>query len=172
MGTHFLHNNLIVFITVYPEEETLMKSLTTTVLITALAVSSIGVLTPAYADQHGKRMMHYSSSWKASLTEDQANNIAQLKLDHKKKVYPLKAKIKQAKIELALLITENSPSQSNINKKIDQIIKLKAEKMRLKANHKIKVRKILNDEQRVKYDIKILKKANQGKKRDHRGYHR
>ena len=156
-----------------------MKNLTTTVLVVALAGIGMGVMTPVLADQHGRHskgmgmgMMHRADSWKASLTEEQQNQVAKLKLDYKKKVYPIKAKIKQARIELALLMTTNKPSQKSINNKIDQIVKVKAEKMRLKAKHKIEVRKVLNKEQRVKFDLKILKKAYRGKKRGHYGHRR
>ena len=149
-----------------------MKTLITTLFIT-LAVIGLDAITPALAD-HGKSMhmgMRHDGGWKARLTDEQSTKISKLKLDYKKKKYPLKARMKQAKIELALLMTSDKPSPKAINKKIDQIVKLKKEKLQLKANHKIAVRKILNDEQRVKFDMKILKKAYHGKKRDSYGHH-
>jgi len=63
------------------------------------------------------------------------------------------------------------PDQKAINKQIDKIVKLKAEKMRLKAAHKVEVRKVLNDDQRVQFDMKILKSAYHGKQGHHRGHH-
>ena len=143
-----------------------MKTLTTTLFI-ILAIIGLDTMTPVLAD-HGKSMhmgMRHSGGWKASLTDEQNTKISKLKLDYKKEKYPLKAKMKQAKIELALLMTSDKPSQKAINKKIDQLVKLKKEKLLLKANHQIAVRKILNDEQRVKFDMKILKKAYHGNKR-------
>ena len=163
-----------------------MKTLTTAVLLSALVGASIGVITPAVASQHGKQgmgmgmgmmhhegmsTMHYGGGWKASLTEQQQNQVAKLKLDYKKQAYPIKAKLKEAKVSLALLMVADKPSQKNINSKIDQIIKLKSQKIRLKVNHKIAVRKVLNAEQRVKFDMKVLKKAYHGKKQGHAGPH-
>ena len=121
--------------------------------------------TPTFA-QHGsgKGMMHNSSGWKASLTDSQQEQLAKLKLDYKKDKYLLKAKLKQAKVELAMLITSDKPEQKSIDKKISEIINLKSKKMHSKVKHKIAVRKLLNEDQRVKFDMRILKKAFHGKK--------
>ena len=148
-----------------------MKTLTTLIIITALT-AGLSFTPPALAHHGGGTgmgMMHGGGSWKATLSDEQQAQIAKLKLDYKKKKYPLKAKLKQAKVDLALLMTEDNPSQKNINKKIDEIVQLKSQKMRLKANHKIAVRKLLNENQRVKFDMKIMKKAFHGKK--HRRHH-
>ncbi len=146
-----------------------MKTLTTLIIITALT-TGLSFAPPALAHHGGGMgMMHGGGSWKATLSDEQQAQIAKLKLDYKKKKYPLKAKLKQAKVDLALLMTEDNPSQKNINKKIDEIVQLKSQKMRLKANHKIAVRKLLNENQRVKFDMKIMKKAFHGKK--HRRHH-
>ena len=150
-----------------------MKHLTTAVLLTALTATGLGVMTPVLAEQHGRHgmgMMHQGGGWKATLSEKQQIQVSTLKLDYKKKKYPLKTKIKQLKVELALLMTTDKPNQKAINNKIDQIVKLKAQKMRLKANHKIAVRKVLNEQQRVRFDMKILKKAYHGKKKGHYGH--
>jgi len=153
-----------------------MKTLTTAVLLSALVGAGIGAMTPVIASEHGKQrmsMMHHGGGWKASLTEQQQNQVAKLKLDYKKQTYPIKTKLKEAKVSLALLMIADKPNQKNINKKISQIIKLKSQKIRIKVNHKIAVRKVLSAEQRVKFDMKVLKKAYHGKKRRHSGpYHR
>jgi len=162
-----------------------MKYLINALLITALALGGLGLMTPAMAAE-GQGMRHMQGmgmgmgsgkhrggeSWKSTLSDSQKKQIAKLKLDHKKQAYPVKAKITQAKVELAMLITADTPKQGEINQKIDELVKLKAEKMRLKAAHKIEVRKVLNKDQRVLFDIKMMKKALHGKKGGHRkGHH-
>ena len=154
-----------------------MKYLIAAVLSTALMGGGLGLTGTALADTHGMHgmgemhgkgygMYHHGGrdSWKASLTDEQSKQIDKLRLAYKQKSYLLKAKIKQAKIELAMLITSNDPKQKDIDKKIDEILKLKGEKMRLKASHKISVRKLLTEEQRVQFDLHVLKKAAGGKK--------
>ena len=167
-----------------------MKTLTTFILgilITAggISIPLIVAAEPSPGWEHGRmhegRMMHdagkmdgygakhgFGHSWKASLTDEQRKKVDKLRLSYKRDKYLLKAKYKQAKIEFALLITKDLPSKSAINKKIDQITKLKKEKFQLKANHKIDVRKVLSDDQRVKFDLAVLKrmaKGNHGKGR-------
>jgi len=161
-------------ISVYLKEEPNMKHLTTAVLLTALTATGLGVMTPVLAEQHGRHgmgMMQQGGGWKATLSEKQQIQVSNLKLDYKKKKYPLKTKIKQIKVELPLLITTKKPNQKTIKNKIDQIVKLKAKKIRLRANHKIAVRKVINEQQRVKFDMKILKKDYHGKKKGHYGHH-
>lgn len=155
---------------------------------TLILLAGLGLMAPASAQQpgmgtammHGERgmapgkdgMRHGSHGWKATLSDTQRKQLAALKLDYKKKVYPLKARLRQVKVDLALLLGTDKPSQKSIDQKINAISKLKAEQMRLKAAHRIAVRKMLNEAQRVQFDMKLLKKAYHGKRRcQHGGHH-
>ena len=164
-----------------------MRTLTTLTL--GILLTTVGISIPllatadpsshhmGYGGMHEGRMMHDGSmggygpghgsghSWKTSLTDEQRKKVDKLRLAYKQEKYLLKAKLKQAKVEFALLITEDKPSKSSIDKKIDQIIKLKKEKLRLKADHKINVRKQLSEDQRVQFDLAVLKKMSKGKHR-------
>lgn len=119
-------------------------------------------------DMHHRGRSGKGGEWKRDLSDNQRKEVDKLKLTYKKQKYLLKSKIKQAKVELALLVTVDSPDQSAINKKIDQISTLKSEKLHLKTDHKIQVRKILTPEQRVKFDMAVLKKAYKGRKKGYR----
>ena len=90
--------------------------------------------------------------------------IDKLHLDYKKEKLLLKTQLKQAKVELGLLITSDSPKKADTSKKIEEILKLKKSKMTLKVDHKIAVRKILNEEQRVAFDMHVLKNMYHGKR--------
>ena len=161
-----------------------MKTLTTLTLGVLLTAGGIGFpllanAAPSPGWEHGEmhegRMMHgsgkmgvhgvkhgFGHNWKASLSDEQRREIDKLRLAYKKEEYLVKAKLKQAKVEFALLITADSPKESSINSKIDQIVKLKKEKLHLKANHKINVRKLLTENQRVQFDLAVLKKMAKG----------
>jgi Spy/CpxP family protein refolding chaperone len=169
-----------------------MKQLSTITIGVVLLVTGLGLATNVLADEpgyghgwghHGDEMgkMHHEGgyqhhedgckkdkSWKQDLSDSQRKEIDKLKLAYKQKKYLLKSQLKQANVEFALLITNDSPDQSAINKKIDAIAKLKADKLRLKADHKISVRKVLTPEQRVKFDMAVLEKAYSGKKKGHK----
>ena len=158
-----------------------MKTLIAAVLSTALIGSGMGMTGSALADEHGMGGMHGSGhgmyshhgggGWKATLSDEQSKQIDKLRLEYKQKTYPIKAKIQAAKIELAMLMMADAPKQKDIDKKIDEIIKLKGEKMRLKVAHKISIRKLLSEEQRVQFDLHLLNKAyGYGGKKGH-GHH-
>ena len=148
-----------------------MKYIMTSLLASALITGGVGFTTLAMASEHGQGRGHHckhhggAGSWKASLSDKQSKQLDRFHLDYKKKKYPIKSKLKAAKVDLALLMTSDSPKQQDIEKKIDQILKLKGEKLRIKAAHKIEVRKMLTEEQRVQFDMHVLKKAFKGKKK-------
>lgn len=154
-----------------------MKYLTLAIILILFTAGA--VLTAVTADDYGMsgmrhmpgmHMMHDYGTGKSGLTQDQSKIINKLKLEHKKKTYPLKSKIQQAKFELALMMMDGNPNQNSIDKKIDQIIKFKSEKMRLKVKHKIDVRKALTDEQRAHFDMKLLKKYSSDRIKMHHNY--
>ena len=156
-----------------------MKALMSTTLAVILLSGGIALATPAMADHghgmgHGRGMGHgmcHGKAWMADLSKEQQTQLDKKHVDYKKQKLLLKTKIKQAKVELALLVTSDSPNKKEINSKIDQVLKLKGEKMRLAAEHKVEVRKLLTTEQRVSFDTHVLKKAYRGKK-GHKCRHR
>lgn len=152
-----------------------MKHVTILAVSLLILTAGLGMTTQALADHsyrghagthHG--MDNRGQSWKQDLKDKQRQQIDKLRLDFKKKKYLLKPQIKRAKVELAMLVTSASPKQADIDKKIAQIVKLKSEIMKLKATHKINVRKVLTEEQRVLFDTHVLKKAYRGKHKGHR----
>ena len=111
----------------------------------------------------------YGACWKDTLTDDQRTKLAKIKLDHMKVQSPIKAKIKTAKVDLALLVTADKPDTASINKKIDELTKFKNSKMKEKYKYISAKRKVLNNEQRVLFDMHVIKKAVKGK---YKGGHR
>jgi Spy/CpxP family protein refolding chaperone len=106
------------------------------------------------------------------LSDEQRKKIDTMHEDLYKNKMAIRDKIRDAKVELAKEITKDSPQQKDIDNKIDAILKLKREKMQLKAAHKIDVRKVLNKEQRAKFDEHVMNKAKYGRKgRGGHGYH-
>jgi Spy/CpxP family protein refolding chaperone len=116
---------------------------------------------------HGE-MSHSKSTydaacWTETLTEEQKAKMAQMRTEYKKKKYLLKAQIKVKKVELATLVTQDKPDQKAIEEKIDEISELIEKKMELKAAFNVSVRAELTPEQRVLFDMGMLKKAFHGK---------
>ena len=146
-------------------------------LIIGTLMGSLGLTTTALAD-HGRGMhdggMYGGKSmpgmcWKVTLTDEQRAKLAKVKLDYMKAKAPIKAKMKSVKVDLAILVTTDKPDMNAINKKIDELTKLKNDKIKEKYKYIAAKRKVLNDEQRVLFDMKIIKKAMKGK---HKGGHK
>lgn len=112
-------------------------------------------------DPHGKQVL--GKHWKESLTDKQRITIDKMHLELSKKKSALIAKMALAKTELALLATKEVPSMSAINKKIDQIVRLKRRSLRLRYTHVIEMRKQLTKDQRVSYDMGVLRKTHRNK---------
>ena len=119
---------------------------------------------------HGKSV-YEASCWTETLTEDQKAKRAKMRLEFKKVKYLIKAQIKVKKVELATLVTQDNPDQNAIDKKIDEILELKKKKMQKKYAYKVALRNILTPEQRVLFDMKMLKKAYKGRGHGHKKGH-
>ncbi|GJL63475.1 MAG: hypothetical protein NPIRA04_21290 [Nitrospirales bacterium] len=113
--------------------------------------------------KHGKGR-HDVSCWTETLTEEQKSKASKMRLEYKKVKFLVKAKMKVKKVELATLVTQDSPDQSAIEQKIEELLKLKKEKLQKKYAYKVALRSLLTSEQRVFFDMQMLKKAVHGKK--------
>lgn len=143
-------------------------------LIGSLSLATTAVAEPGQGMHHG---MHgggmyggqgaCGAGWKATLSDEQRAAMAKLKLEYMKIKAPLKAKIKSTKVDLAMLVTTDKPDMNAINKKIDELTRLKNEKMKEKYKYLAAKRKVLNAEQQVQFDMHVIKKAMHGKGKGH-----
>lgn len=137
-------------------------------IVVMAATASPGM---AESSHKGHGGMHHGSKmhggWKAALDASQREQVDRLHLQHKGQMYVLKARMKQAKIELALLEASDNPDTAAIDKKIDELVELKRQKLKQRAVHHIEIRKLLNEDQRLKFDMHLLNKAKKG----HHGRH-
>lgn len=116
---------------------------------------------------YGGGYMH-GARWRQSLSDEQRAKIEKLKLDYVKKKATLKTRKGALKTDLALLTTKDNASIAEINRKIDQMVKLKKQLLRMKYSHLVAVRKELTAEQRVSFDLMVMRKSRRGKyKRRH-----
>lgn len=110
-----------------------------------------------------ERGSHGDACWMKSMTDEQKAKAAKMRLEYKKVKSLMKAQIRVKKVELATLVMQDSPDQNAINKKIEEIVDLKREKMQKKYAFKVALRGMLTPEQRVSFDMHMLKKAVHGK---------
>ncbi len=114
---------------------------------------------------HGKKKL-FGPHWKTTLSPEQAKELDRLRVEYKKLKMPLKGKAKAIKLELAVLATADEPDTEAVNARIDDLLALKQEMMRHKYTHIAAKRRLLTPEQRVSFDMDVLKRAkHKGKKR-------
>lgn len=100
------------------------------------------------------------------LTDDQKKQIAVLKQKMMKEVLPLKNQIAEKKAHLNTVSSGDNADISAINKTIDELFLLKAEVAKKQQIFKQDVRKLLNDEQKIEFDMHQGKGMKCGKGND------
>ena len=96
------------------------------------------------------------------LSNEQKEQIRQLRMDNKKNSIKTNAKLKVAKLELRELVAADEPDKKKIDAKISVIGQLQEERMAQQINTTLAVKEVLTPEQREK--TKELRHS-QGKKR-------
>lgn len=100
------------------------------------------------------------------LSEDQKSQIDALKLEHQKNMLQSKNQLNEKRAKLQTLETAEPADLKAINKTIDEMAVIKTSMVKQRAEHKQKVRSLLNEEQRIKFDLHASKR---GKGHGHRG---
>lgn len=99
------------------------------------------------------------------LTTDQETQAKAIFTGIMEKTTPIKADVKVKQAELDQLMIADSPNEKAIYAKVDEISKLRAEMQKLRVEGKLKVRAILDEDQKAKFDANQLdgKRAKKGK---------
>jgi Spy/CpxP family protein refolding chaperone len=87
------------------------------------------------------------------LTDDQTAKIKKIKTAYLKDVMQLKNQLAEKKAHQRTLMTVDKPDVAAIDKTIDEIGALKIEMMKKEAKHKVAVRALLTDEQKLAFDM-------------------
>ncbi len=108
-------------------------------------------------EKNNQRMANY-----LELTAEQTDQIESIRLTHQKKMLPSKNELGEKKAKMQTLSSAENADMKAINSLIDEMSSIKAQMMKEKASHRQEVRKILTEEQRIKFD---LHQQNKGKGR-------
>ncbi len=90
------------------------------------------------------------------LTETQLDQLANLRLEMQKKMLPLRSQVVAKRNELKLLLTADKPDMGKIKAKIKEISDIRVQMATIRAEHLTKVRALLDDSQKKKFDAMIL----------------
>ena len=95
-------------------------------------------------------------NWHDSLSKKQKKMANEMHLQLKKETSALKATKALRKVELNILITSDNPDMTAIETKIEELVNVKKQIMMKKYSHKVKMRAMLNEDQRISFDMGIL----------------
>jgi len=95
------------------------------------------------------------------LSDEQKEKIEKLHLDLQKETLPVRNKIREKNAQLNTLVTEEA-GQPKINTLIEEIGDLRTEFQKSRMNTHLKVRELLTDEQKVKFDNHFLNRFGRG----------
>ena len=88
-----------------------------------------------------------------NLTDEQKSEFEKIHTSTMKEALPIKNQIDEKEAELKTLETAENADLSKINKTIDEIGSLKTKLAKLHAAGKQKIRSLLTEEQRIKFDM-------------------
>ncbi len=91
-----------------------------------------------------------------NLTAEQQSQISDLRLQLQKEMLPLRSELMTKRNELKLLMTAEKPDMGKINRKIEEISKIRTEIQKKRVAHRLKIRSLLTEEQRKIFDTQIL----------------
>ncbi len=91
-----------------------------------------------------------------NLTDEQQVKIQQLRLEQQREMIKIKSEVSNLRDKLKLAVTADKFDAKAVNDMTGKLAKVQQQRMMMKAKHLRKVRDILTDEQRVKFDQKVL----------------
>jgi Spy/CpxP family protein refolding chaperone len=86
------------------------------------------------------------------LTEEQKEQMRELRVEHMKEVRQLRNQIGEQRARLRTLSTSDKVNMGEINRVIEDFGKMRTQMMKARAQHRQDVRELLTDEQRVIFD--------------------
>jgi len=87
-----------------------------------------------------------------NLTDEQKEAFKKIMLTMHKEILPVRNEIGEAEAHQRTLLSVDKPDLSAINKNIDKIGALKIEVAKIFTKHRLEMRALLTDEQRMKFD--------------------
>ena len=92
------------------------------------------------------------SNLKSNFSEEQLAQMKELKLEHAKNSLEIKNDLKVLTAEYNGMMTGDNQDLNAINKKIDQIQELKTQLFKMNAKHKLEIRNLMTEEQKIQFD--------------------
>jgi Spy/CpxP family protein refolding chaperone len=128
-----------------------------TSILSTLILSAVLLSSTAFAQRPGNQENRQEKYRQAApkndfLTEDQKENLKNLRLETEKELKPLKNQLREAMAHQQTLTTADKADLSAINRNIDKMSELRAEMEKIKAKQHQAFRAQLTEEQLIQFD--------------------
>lgn len=115
--------------------------------------------------RHGAGGKHLlGKPWRATLSDEQRLQLDNLHLAYAKIKAPLKARMKTLKVQFSVMAVSDELQLESVDAKINELLSTKRELLQAKFNYIAAQRRVLTPEQRVSFDLGVVRKAMHGKK--------
>lgn len=138
----------------YINLKTAMLIILAIALVTGSALAQKGKMEMENRPFKGPKHEHFPKI--PDLTDEQKEQIKELKTDHLKATLPLKNQLQEKEARLQTVSTGDNVNMNDVNKTIDEIAAIKTKMAKSRAAHRQQIRKILTDEQRVFFDSRPM----------------
>jgi len=128
-----------------------MKYLKSTVLV-LLLLGFTSVSNAQRGAMQGRAGIQQGDMRIPDLTDEQREQIQQLRLEHREAVLPLQNELREKQARLQTLTTGEETDLAAANQVIEEIGALRTEMMKTRLEHRMSVRNLLTEEQRIVFD--------------------
>ncbi|MBV6644761.1 MAG: periplasmic heavy metal sensor [Cyclobacteriaceae bacterium] len=143
-----------------------MKKLFLTTMMSMMMAAIVIAQPPRQGNEKGPRDRQQMAEI-LELTDGQKEQFESLRLAHKKATKADRDQLKLKETELSILITADSPDKKAISAQVDEISVIRSRLFESKTMHRLELRALLTDAQKIQFD-QMKDRKRQGRKKTRR----
>lgn len=142
-----------------------------TFLILLISACTLGAMAQPHQGQRGRHGEDHDRGHKRerglamlNLTDAQKDQVKFLRIEHETAIKSNQQTLKLKMVELSNLVSNDAPNQKDVNRLTDEIGGLQTALLKAQIGHRVEVRTLLNDEQKLKFDKMKIGRGPGGKR--------
>jgi len=116
------------------------------------AFAQMPEMKPEHKDKEHESRGHREHIMIPDLTDQQLEQIKAMRTEHMKEMQVMRNQLAEKKARLRTLSTADKVNMTEINKVIDEMGEMRTQMMKMREQHRQKIRKMLTDDQRIFFD--------------------
>ncbi len=142
-----------------------------TFLILLIGLCTIGAIAQPLRGERGRHGGNHDREHRRekgmamlNLTDAQKDQIKILRIEHEKAIKNDQQTLKLKRVELSNLVANDDPNERDVNRLTDEIGGIQTALLKAQIAHRIEVRALLDDEQKLKFDKMKIGRGPGGKR--------